>query len=182
MTTTSPDTALVIIPDAAVWPPIEALRQRYDRQAATVMPHITLLYPFRPRAQFEALLQPLAAVCAQHRPFAVILARFDAFAHADGQQTLWLAPEPAAPLIALQTALWEVTPDCDGTRRYPGGFVPHLTIGQAPDAAAGEQLLATVRAAWQPVRFTVRSVALLARSGPQAPFQPVHLLLLPARA
>jgi 2'-5' RNA ligase len=178
--TTSPNTAVVIIPDAALWPLIEALRYRYDRQAVVVMPHITLLYPFCPHEQFEALLQPLAAVCAQHPPFAVTLARFDAFAHDNGQQTLWLAPEPAAPLIALQTALWEVVPDCDSTRRYPGGFVPHLTVGQAPTAAVGEQLLAAMRTTWLPMSFTVRSVALLARSGPEAPFQPMRHLMLQA--
>lgn len=179
MTTTSPDTALVITPDAALWPPIEALRQRYDRQASVVMPHITLLYPFRPRAQFETLAGPLEAVCAQHRPFTLTLERLDVFAHDDGQRTLWLAPEPAAPLIALQTALWQAVPDCDDTRRHPGGFVPHLTVGQAPDQTAGEQLLARMCQTWRPVHFTVRSVAMIARAGPRAAFRPVrHLRLL----
>ena len=40
-------TAVVVIPPDDAWPPIQALRQRYDRQFRRWMPHITLLYDGR---------------------------------------------------------------------------------------------------------------------------------------
>jgi 2'-5' RNA ligase superfamily len=49
-------TAVVLIPPEAVWPPIQALRQQYDRHVRRWMPHITLLYPFRPREEFERIV------------------------------------------------------------------------------------------------------------------------------
>src|SRR5262249_27220192 len=49
-------TAVVVIPPADAWPPIQALRERYDRQFRRWMPHITLLYPFRPRAAWPAII------------------------------------------------------------------------------------------------------------------------------
>jgi hypothetical protein len=42
---------LVIIPPEAVWEPIQAIRRRHDRKLRRWMPHITLLYPFRPRSE-----------------------------------------------------------------------------------------------------------------------------------
>ena len=45
-------TAAVLIPPEDVWGPIQAIRREHDRQFRRWMPHITLLYPFRPREQF----------------------------------------------------------------------------------------------------------------------------------
>ncbi|MBI5480461.1 MAG: 2'-5' RNA ligase family protein [Deltaproteobacteria bacterium] len=42
-------TAVVIIPPGEIWGPIQAIRQRHDQQFHRWMPHITPLYPFRPR-------------------------------------------------------------------------------------------------------------------------------------
>ena len=46
-------TAVVIIPPEDVWDPIQKIREKYDRQFRRWMPHITLIYPFRPFEEFE---------------------------------------------------------------------------------------------------------------------------------
>jgi 2'-5' RNA ligase len=69
------------------------------------MPHIYLLYPFRPLAEFATVLPTLAAACASIEPFAVTLGEFRFFRHGSGRCTLWLAPEPAEALRHLQAAL-----------------------------------------------------------------------------
>ena len=45
--------ACVIIPPKELWGPIQKIRQQYDRQIHRWMPHITLLYPFRPIVEFD---------------------------------------------------------------------------------------------------------------------------------
>jgi hypothetical protein len=42
-------TAVVIIPPEALWAPIQAVRKEHDRQFRRRMPHISLIYPFRPK-------------------------------------------------------------------------------------------------------------------------------------
>jgi 2'-5' RNA ligase len=119
----------VIIPPDDLRPPIQAIRRRYDRQVQRWMPHITLLYPFRPRAEFDELAARFAAVCQAFEPFEIELPGFGVFRQ-HRQHTLWLSPEPRERLLALQEALWQIVPDCDATRRHAGGFTPHLSVGR----------------------------------------------------
>ncbi|MFL7811412.1 MAG: 2'-5' RNA ligase family protein [Anaerolineae bacterium] len=154
-------TALVLVPPREVWPPIQAIRAEYDRNVRRWMPHITLLYPFRPRVDWGAVLGPLSEVCAQTEPFTITLDTFDCFRHGRNA-TLWLAPEPKARLIALQTALWRAVPDCDDTRKYSGGFTPHLSVGQATDTRA-DSLIAALQEGWEPITFVAAEVQLIWR-------------------
>jgi 2'-5' RNA ligase len=80
--------------------------------------------------------------------------------------TLWLAPEPNEPLVALQTSLWRVVPDCDDTQRHTNGFTPHLSIGQVRGHGARGRLTAELQAAWMPVRFSISDVQLIWRGDP----------------
>jgi 2'-5' RNA ligase len=130
------------------------------------MPHLTLLYPFRPRGAFAAVSPALAELCRGVAPFAVTLARFDRFVHGRRGATLYLAPEPPEPLVALQTALWRTLPDLDDTRRHVRGFTPHLSVGQAPGPDEAARLLAELAASWTPLRWTVDRVALIWRAEP----------------
>jgi RNA 2',3'-cyclic 3'-phosphodiesterase len=157
-------TAVVVIPPTDLWPPLQAIRRRYDRQARRWMPHITLLYPFRPRSAFDELTAQFAAVCQAIAPFEVALAEFGLFRR-PREHTLWLSPEPKEPLTELQTALWRVVPDCDATRRHSGGFTPHLSVGQAQGAEAAE-ILAQLRGDWTSLRFVVDAVHLIWRGDP----------------
>jgi 2'-5' RNA ligase len=157
-------TALVFVPPSEVWPPIQAIRAEYDRNVHRWMPHITLLYPFRPRMEWDAVLGPLSEACAQVEPFTVTLGTFGHFRHGKSA-TLWLAPEPKTRLVALQTALWRAVPDYDDTRKYSGGFTPHLSVGQVP-AGRADALLAALQEDWEPVTFTAAEVQLIWRGDP----------------
>ncbi len=166
MPSRKPKTAVVIIPPETVWPPIQSIRQQHDRQVRRWMPHITLLYPFRPREAFATVAPALEQVCTGMKPFPVTLAQFYSFSQARGRYTLWLAPEPAAPLVELQTALWQVVPDCDDTRRFRHGFTPHLSVGQVHGHDTMSRLVAALQNDWSPVQFTVMDVCLIWRNDP----------------
>ena len=160
------NTAVVIIPPEEVWTPIQTLRQQYDPHVRRWMPHITLLYPFRPKDEFDSLEASLAGVCARLQPFAVTCTAFNVFAHARANYTIWLAPEPQARVAALHTALWQVVPDCDDVRRHRDGFTPHLSIGQIRGEERAGTLLAALHATWQSVTFTVSHISLIWRHDP----------------
>jgi 2'-5' RNA ligase len=156
-------TAVAAVPPEEVWEPIQAIRRRHDRQINRWMPHINLLYPFRPRDRFHTVVPDLAAACASTRPFKTTLGKFSYFRHGSGRCTLWLAPEPAGQLQRLRVALQGAFPDCDDLARFPASFTPHLSVGQFRSAADCERCLAELQGSWEPVTFVLDEVALLAR-------------------
>lgn len=158
-------TAIVIVPPRAVWPPIQAIRRQHDRHFRRWMPHVTLIYPFRPREAFDELVEPLAQACRDIAPFEIELAEFGFFRHRSSYM-LWLASEPCAALDALQTALWHVVPDCDETRRHGAGFTPHLSVGQVQGHDALQALLADLQGTWTRVQFQVSEASLIWRNDP----------------
>ncbi|UQA57415.1 2'-5' RNA ligase family protein [Polyangium aurulentum] len=162
-------TAAVLIPPAECWEPIQAIRRRHDRKIARWMPHVTLLYPFRPRDEFDAVSPALAAECAEVSPFTLTLRQFRHFDHGRGRFTVWLEPEPHESILALHAALVRAVPDCNDTARPAGGFKPHLSVGQMNGHAALERFLAEVAPTWTPLVFEVNAVALIAREG-ETPF------------
>jgi 2'-5' RNA ligase len=160
-------TAVVLVPPEAVWPPLQTIRQRHDRHAYRwVMPHITLLYPFRPRQEFPRLAEQLGLACRTLAPFPVRLAALRHFDHGRGSYTLWFAPEPAEAVSQMQAVLQSVVPDCDDVRRYAQGFTPHLSVAQARGRATMERLRETLQATWQPLSFMVTTVQLIWRNPP----------------
>jgi 2'-5' RNA ligase len=164
------ESAVVVIPPEAVWEPIQRIRRAHDAKVGRWMPHVTLLYPFRPRPDFPAARPGLERAAARVAPFSVALARFRSFAHGRGRCTVWLAPEPAGPLLALEAALLAEFPDCDDVSRPGrGGFTPHLSVGQFED---GDEAIAALERAWTPVRLEVDAIAAIARAG-EEPFR-VH--------
>jgi len=176
-------TALVLIPPLEVWEPIQTIRRRYDRQFKRWMPHVTLLYPFRPMDGFEDIRPALEERCARVSPFEVTLATLSYFEHTREKFTMWLAPEPADPVVALQSALLECAPDCNDVNLHAGGFRPHLSLGQARSAAELEDRMNRIRAVWQPMRFVVREIALIRRGPDRAdPFQVDRLIPFGVRA
>lgn len=165
--------ALVLVPPTALWPPLQELRRRYDRTVDRFPPHLSLLYGFVDEALFPAAAAALGPVAAQLVPFELELSHLGTFAHR-ASRTLWLAPRTAPPhaLLALQARLQEALPGCDEqSTRSPGGYTPHLTVGQlaAPrdddERRAADELLAGLRRRWRPLRFTVTDLVLLSRRG-----------------
>jgi 2'-5' RNA ligase len=163
-------TAVALVPPETVWEPIQAVRRLHDRQITRWMPHVNLLYPFYPEADWVAALPCLAEACARVAPFALTLARLDFFQHGSGRATLWLAPEPARAVRALQAALQAAAPDCVELSRFPGGFTPHLSVGQFAGPDEVRRAREELQARWQPLSFLVDAVALLGRA-PDTPFE-----------
>ena len=95
-----------------------------------VPPHVTLLIPAPPD------LAGAAEALASFGPFDLTFARFDRF-----PGTLWLAPEPSDPFVAMTQALVARFPD---HAPYEGLFkeiTPHLTVAQGEDSGAAEAAL-----------------------------------------
>jgi RNA 2',3'-cyclic 3'-phosphodiesterase len=163
--------ALVAIPPKELCEPIQAIRRKYDRHASEWMPHVTLLYPFRPREAFEEALGALAGLGVG--AFDATLATFRFFSHYEWSHTIWLDPEPAEAWKKLHGALHARFPDCDDSSKYETGFTPHLSVGQSRTAdLAGE-----LQRGWQPLAWRVSEVALIARRG-REPFEVVEKVQL----
>lgn len=133
------------------------------------MPHVTLLYPFRPREDFDAVEGPLREACRHVAPFEVCLAEFRHFRHGRDRFTLWLAPEPAELLRRLQAALESAVPDCNDVSRHRDGYTPHLSVGQVRGDEALTALQSSLQAAWSAesgVSFPAQHVSLIWRRPP----------------
>src|SRR5436190_15407498 len=124
-----PETAIV-----ALFPELDPLLsgwlRRYTPSGARGLgPHVTLNVPFADSSVVGEHLAELAGELAQFAPFDIVLrsaARFPG--------TLYLAPEPAEPFVAMTEALGRAFPDFPP---YGGEFdeiVPHLTIAQGDDS------------------------------------------------
>jgi RNA 2',3'-cyclic 3'-phosphodiesterase len=164
---TTHESAVALIPPAEVWPPIQAIRRVHDRQFRRWMPHVTLLYPFLPRAGLAAAVPIAERALADVEPFEIALARLDVFRHRGGTFTVWLAPEPKDALAAVQAALVRRFPGCDATGRFASGFTPHLSVGQARDEEHVEALRGELEG-WRPLAFTARAVSVIVREAPPA--------------
>ncbi len=160
--------AIVAIPPAEVWPTIQAIRRRHDRNIGRWMPHITLIYGFLPEDYFEEAAQLIAQALADVEPFELTLEGFDTFTHRSSS-TAWLKPvaHPPGALHQLQAVLQKLFPQCDEqSKKSAAGFTPHLSVGQfrTPEEARSQL------PSWHPISFPVDSVALISRRGDE-PFE-----------
>jgi 2'-5' RNA ligase len=163
MSSKTHQTAVAVVPPQEVWGPIQAIRERHDRQFRRWPPHVNLLYPFYPARQFKEAHPSLVAACARITPFTVTLAEFRFFLHPSRKATFWLAPEPKEDLVRLQAALQAACPDCDDLSRFAAGFTPHLSVGQAGSPQEAQRLQDGWQRTWEPIRFELAAVALLDR-------------------
>lgn len=170
-------TAVVVVPPEDLWPPIQAIRRLYDRQIARWMPHVTILYPFRPAPSFSTVIPLLCQACLETRSFTTRLERFSWFVHPSGTCTLWLAPEPSAPWKHLQAVLQACFPDCKDQSAFPAGFTPHLSVGQARDKKNAARLAGVLQDSWRPLEFVVKDVAVISREK-DTPFRVNHIITL----
>jgi len=90
--------------------------------------HVTVLYPFMEASVIDAGVRArLEQAAAATAPFALSFLEVGRFA-----ETVWLKPEPAAPVVRLieaLTAAFPAYPPYGGA--YPD-IAPHLTIAQGP--------------------------------------------------
>jgi 2'-5' RNA ligase len=159
-------TAVVLIPPPEIWIPIQAIRRVHDRHVTRWMPHITLLYPFRPHHEFDRLAERFSAVCTAIRRFRLVLTEVHYFRHRRDSYTLWLVPEPKEALVHLQALLETVVPECNDVSRPQGGFTPHLSVGQVRGELQMLDLKEALQTSWQPLAFTAGEISLIWRGEP----------------
>jgi 2'-5' RNA ligase len=125
------ETALILPVPQVETPAVRALRIRHDPSAAAgVGAHVTLLVPFLPAERV-----PAGELRAVMGAFAAIHVRFAEIRSFPG--VLWLAPDPAEPILRLIRALSERYPEA---KRHGGEIalddvVPHLTLAMRDDEA-----------------------------------------------
>ena len=165
--------AVVIIPPEEKWAPIQKIRERYDRQINRWMPHITLLYPFRPEHLFTKIFDDFTQVCKKITSFNITLKEVKFFTHGRNNHTIWLSPEPFKIIKDLQERLLHVVPDCDDVNSHINGYTPHLSIGQLK-ASKDElsKIINQIQENWKPVVFLIDKIAFISREhGKQSKFQ-----------
>jgi 2'-5' RNA ligase len=155
-------TAIVVIPPQETWQAIQAIRQQHDRKFRRWMPHITLVYPFRPMDDFSVLREPLTAAVARLPAFDVALAEFKTFRHRR-DYTIWLNLVPHEPSVELHEVLSQASLAEPSTTSR---FQPHLSVGQVQGKDKMQRLVGELQTAWKPVSFRVECVSIIWRREP----------------
>ncbi|TFF97211.1 MAG: 2'-5' RNA ligase family protein [Promethearchaeota archaeon] len=154
--------ACVIIPPKRIWPPIQEIRRKYDKKIDRWMPHINLLYPFRPKEEYEKIERDFKQTLKTFEPFEIWLKSFKFFRHKFQTYTIWLNPVPEKPIIQLQRALLRNTPECNNINQFKGGFNPHLSVGQFTTYKI-HQKLEKLQTDWEGLRFMVNNIYFISR-------------------
>ena len=122
------------VPFRDLAPAVDDWRERTcaTKPSHGVAPHVTLLIPAP--ADLDAAVEAL-------RRFGAFDVVFSGFGRFPG--TLWLAPEPSAPFIAMTEALTEAFPDHAPYGGEFEGITPHLTVAQGDELDAAQAAIAT---------------------------------------
>lgn len=91
--------------------------------------HVTVMYPFLPaRSVRQAEEQLIAELAAGIVPFDFALTHLDTFPGVH-----YLAPEPAAPFVAITEAIQRRWPSCQPYGGVYNSVIPHLTVAFGDD-------------------------------------------------
>lgn len=148
-------TALVVhVPEAE--PAVGDWRREHTDDARLGMPaHVTILYPFVPRAGLAEAEPRLAELVAGHDAFDATFVRAARF-----PTLLYLQPEPVERFRQLTEAVVATWPEHPP---YGGAYdtvVPHLTVAESEDASLLDSIDAELEPLL-PIRQRVRAVTLL---------------------
>lgn len=148
-------------------PVVQRFRAEYDPSAAAGMPaHVTVLHPWLPAGALDdATIADLGDVVRSVAAFDVTFTQLQRF-----PRTLWVAPSPPDPFIALTAAVVARWPECPP---YGGEFdrvVPHLTVADGMDVDSLAAVVTAVAPAL-PVPSRVDAVSLMVRAAPDAPWE-----------
>ncbi|MFX0082448.1 MAG: 2'-5' RNA ligase family protein [Candidatus Hodarchaeota archaeon] len=157
------NSAVVIIPPEENWAPIQKIRKNYDRNLHRWMPHITLLYPFRPITEYPALEKSFSKICKNFEPFELFLRNFKYFSHGHQNNTLWLDPEPNDSIVNLQAEILKIVPDCDDVNKYKNGFQPHLSVGQIKGKYKLREIINNLQKNWKTIKFIIDKIYFISR-------------------
>lgn len=153
------ETAVVIVVDAAG---LDAVyRDEFASFHSRGIPlHVTLLYPFVPPDELDAALPRLAGLLEKHDRFAFTLTELRTF-----PRTVWVAPEPAEPFVALTKAIEAAFPE---TPHMGGAFeevIPHATLVDGLEESRLEETVQRLRPVVEsqlPVKLCADEVVVLA--------------------
>ena len=143
----------MLVPEAE--PAVGDRRREHTKDGARGMPaHVTLLYPFAP----EPDLQAIRALAARSEPFRYTLRAVREWP--DG--IVYLEPDPAEPFVRLTREFVERFPDHEP---YNGMFtvdevIPHCTVVHTDDDAARADAVASV-AGLLPIRCDANEIWLV---------------------
>ncbi|MFX1418539.1 MAG: 2'-5' RNA ligase family protein [Promethearchaeota archaeon] len=155
--------AVVIIPPEDKWKAIQEIREKHDRQINRWMPHITLLYPFRPENEYSRLENDFSAECESIKPSEISLNHFHYFNHGRQRYTLWLNPEPNGTIKELQAKILKIVPDCDDVNKYKKGFRPHLSLGQIQGKRNLIEIIENLKKNWKEIKFLLNKIFFISR-------------------
>ncbi|MBY8991372.1 MAG: 2'-5' RNA ligase family protein [Candidatus Lokiarchaeota archaeon] len=157
------NSAVVIIPPQEKWDSIQEIRETYDRGFNRWMPHITLLYPFRPKTEYMNLEKEFSEICRNLKPFEINFKYFKFFSHGHQNFTLWLDPEPADLIINLQTEILKLVPDCNDVNKFKKGFKPHLSVGQIKGKQNLTDSISKLQKNWIELTFLLDKIYFISR-------------------
>jgi 2'-5' RNA ligase len=155
--------AVVAFPQLAVadrdW--IESYRAAHDPQANRIAAHFTLVFPTD--ASVDVVTPEIAMAARSMAPFAFVTRRTKVVA--DGTQShVFLVPdEGAAEIVALHNRLYSGV--LRPYLRTDIPFVPHITIGVAPNSAAAVKLAQQIDSEATVLRGTIDALELLNVTG-----------------
>ena len=137
------------------------IRRKHDPAASAGMPpHVTLIYPFMDSRAFDdAARQRLKSVCETTSPISM---RFKGCGTFD--RVLWLAPEPAEPIVDLVRSLEAAFPDHPP---FGGAFaevIPHLTVAHGDPSVLPKLQRRVERALASPLEAEARQISLFGLS------------------
>jgi 2'-5' RNA ligase len=154
---------LIAVPE--VVPLIGRYRRAYTADGGSVPPHVTLLSPFlAPEEITPDVHERIATATADTPAFTITLHRTRWF----GDRILYLAPDPAVPIVGLVSRLREAFSDVPTYWDHVGVVIPHVTVADADLAGGPERLREIERSIVPqlPFAFEVRHIALTQRLRP----------------
>lgn len=203
--TATTNSACVIIPPHDLWDAIQAIRSANDTSFDRWPPHINILWPFLPQTQFSEVEASIASSTKFQnlRPFTV---RLSTFTYTRGSKYVHLVAdiidgntrekmpwppvqakgkrdqEITTPMIELFNTMMGLFPGCERPFNDESGnpseyFLPHLSVGQF-DQNTIKESVRSLQEHWTPIEFEVTEIVLMARSGPNKPFQTISTIPL----
>jgi 2'-5' RNA ligase len=161
VTTEPPRTALIVVAGAAEHL-LAPWRRRFDPLAVArrIPAHITILFPFVPPVEVDGhLLERLGDLYSSVAAFDYALGSVRRF-----PSVAWLAPDPAAPFLALIERTYAVFPDYPPYGDPTLDPVPHCSIGVADDQESVDAIARALETGLRsalPIRCAADEVTLL---------------------
>ena len=168
---TTTQTALCIIPPENVWEQIQSIRSLHDKAYPRWMPHINLIYPFTPEANFDKIQTQLESILTREKPFQIQFnqSSFHYFKQKGDQCTYHLRPTVGTNVVELQKLIQSQLFNSTNNKH---AFEGHLTLGQTTTSKISD-VLNEIKANWKTIEFTVDRIYMISREN-----QPENLFII----